>query len=213
MTGIVLYDYWRSSACYRVRIALGLKGLAWNSVATDLLARDQRTDAFTAINPQGLVPVLEIDGHTLVQSLAIIDYLDETRPNPALLPGDPADRARVRAMSHVIAMEVHPINMLTVLEHVQDLTDGGQQARIDWMHHFMPQGLGAVEAMLDGQCTGRFCHGDAPGLADICLIPQIYNALRWGIDVTQFPHIMAVVAACEDHPAFVAAHPDNHAPE
>ena len=212
MSEVVLYDYWRSSASYRVRIALGLKGLNWTPVPMDLLARDQRTDAFKQINPQALVPVLKIDGLTLTQSLAIIDYLDETRPEPALLPNDAADRARVRALAHIIAMDVHPVNMFTVLEHVGDMVGGGQQAALDWMQRFMPPGLAAFERLLDDPATGRFCHGDAPGLADICLVPQAYNATRWGIDMTAYPRISAVVAACDDLPAFMAAQPDQHKP-
>lgn len=205
---ITLYDYWRSSAAYRVRIALGLKGLGWTPVPVDLLQRDQRTPEHVARHPQGLVPVLKIDGLTLIQSLAIVEYLDETRPAPRLLPGEPIGRARVRSLAHVIAMEVHPVNVLSVLEHVDALTGGGQAARLAWMQRFMPPGLTAFEALLDTPATGRFCHGDAPGLADICLVPQVYNAERWGIDLSGFPQIRRITAACRELPAFRAAHPD-----
>lgn len=209
---IVLYDYWRSSASYRVRIALGLKGLEWATVPVNLVKREQRTSDHQARHPQGLVPVLEIDGQSLIQSLAIVEYLDETRPDPPLLPGDPAERARLRAMAHVIAMEIAPVNMLSILEHVDQVTGQGPQARLDWMQHFMPPGLAAVEALLDHPTTGPFCHGAAPGLADLCLVPQIYNAQRWGISLDPLPRIRAVIAACETVPAFAAAHPDRARP-
>lgn len=212
MSDIILYDYWRSSAAYRVRIALGLKGLAWRAVPIDLLRRDQRAPEHLARNPQGLVPVLEIDGRLLTQSLAIIEYLEETRPTPSLLPADAAGRARVRALADLIAMEIHPVNMLSVLDHVESLTGGGSAERVAWMQHFMPPGLSAFEAMLARDGTGRFCHGDAPGLADICLIPQIYNAERWGIELSGLPAVTRIVAACRDLAAFREAHPDAVGP-
>ncbi|MDA8000888.1 MAG: maleylacetoacetate isomerase [Alphaproteobacteria bacterium] len=210
MSDIVLYEYWRSSASYRVRIALGLKGLVWRSAPVDLLSRDQRSEGFALKNPQGRVPVLEIDGLTLTQSLAMIEYLEETRPVPALLPGDSAGRARVRALAHLVAMEVQPVLNMNVLERVESF--GGGDSREGWMRHFMPQGLGSFEALLSAGPRGRFCHGDVPTLADICLVPQVYNALRWDIDLGLYPRISGVVSACEGEPAFAAAHPDNHKP-
>lgn len=209
---VILYDYWRSSASYRVRIALGLKGIAWKSVPVDLVKGDHRAGPHTGRNPQGLVPVLDIDGLRLTQSLAIADYLDETRPEPPLLPQDAPGRARVRAIAHAIAMEIAPVNNLLVLQHVDALTLGGQQARADWVRHFMPPGLEAVEALLDHPATGSYCHGDTPGLADLCLVPQVYNADRWGIDLAPFPRIGAIAAACAALPAFAAAHPDRSKP-
>ena len=209
---VTLYGYWRSSASYRVRIALGLKGLDWATVPIDLLEREQRTTAFRDRNPQGLVPVLEIDGLSLTQSLAIVDYLDETRPEPPLLPATPPERARVRAIAHAIAMEIAPVNMSAVVEHVDTLTGGGQAARVAWMRHFMRPGLEAVERLLEHPSTGRFCHGDRPGLADVCLVPQLYNAERWGIELDGCPRLRDVAAACAAEPAFAAAHPDRHAP-
>ncbi|MSU91293.1 maleylacetoacetate isomerase [Rhodobacteraceae bacterium 2CG4] len=209
--GITLHDYWRSSASYRVRIALGLKGLGWTSAPVDLRTRENRAPAHLKRNPQGLVPVLDIDGHRLTQSLAIIEYLDETRPAPPLLPADPTERARLRAVAHAVAMEIAPVNNLSVVAHVEDLT-GSAQARPDWMRHFMLPGLHAVEALLDHPATGPFCHGAAPGLADICVVPQVYNAERWQIPLDRMPRIRAVAAACAAVPAFVAAHPDRARP-
>lgn len=207
---VVLHDYWRSSASYRVRIALGFKGIAYERVAVDLVAGAQRSPAHLALNPQGLVPVLEIDGLRLTQSLAIIDYLDETRSGPPLLPADPAGRARVRALSQAIACEIHPVANLRVLKQVETL--GGPKARGAWNRDNIRSGLEAVEAMLADGRTGRFCHDDVPGMADCTLIPQLYNATRWGVDYTHLPRISAVAGACENHPAFAAAQPDHFNP-
>lgn len=213
MTGVapVLHDYWRSSASYRVRIALALKGIAYDRVPVDLLAGQQRGAANLAVNPQGLVPTLEIDGLVLTQSLAIIAYLDETRPDPALLPADPAGRAHVRAIALAIACEIHPLSNPPVLSRVEAL--GGADARARWNRDNIARGLQAVDRLLDHPgFTGRFCHGDRPGLADCTLIPQVYNAARWGVDYAHLIRIRAVEAACETLPAFLAAHPDRFAP-
>lgn len=207
---VVLHDYWRSSASYRVRIALNLKGIAHDRVAVDLVAGAQRDPAHLARNPQGLVPVLDIDGLRLTQSLAIIEYLDETRPQPPLLPPDPAGRARVRALSQAIASEIHPVSNLRVLKRVETLA--GAEARAAWNADNIATGLAAVEAMLADAPAGRFCHGDAPGMADCTLIPQLYNAVRWGVAFNHLPRIAGVAAACEALPAFAAAHPDRVAP-
>ena len=204
----VLYDYWRSSASYRVRIALNLAGIAYKPVVINLLDGSHRGAAHLKRNPQGLVPALEIDGLMLTQSLAIIEYLIETRGLP-LLPEDPPGRARVRALSHAIAMDIHPVCNLSVVAHVMDITGGGADARSDWMKHFISQGLAAFEAMLAHKDTGAFCHGDTPGLADICLMPQLYNADRWGADITGLKRIQAIREACDQLPGFVKAHPDN----
>lgn len=211
MTDITLYDYWRSSAAYRVRIALGLKGLPHAAVPVNLLDASHKAPDHLARNPQGLVPALHIDGRMLTQSLAIIEYLDETRPDPPLLPADPPGRARVRALAHAIAMEIAPICNLSVATHVAALT-GREDARVDWMAHFIGPGLEAFERLLAQGGTGRFCHGDQPGLADCCLVPQLYNARRWGVAVDHLPRIAAIADACAALPAFAAAHPDRVGP-
>jgi maleylacetoacetate isomerase len=171
----VLYDYWRSSASYRVRIALNLAGVEYTPVVVDLLGKAHKSPEHLKRNPQGLVPALEIDGLMLTQSLAIIEYIIETR-GVSLLPDDAAGRARVRALAHSIAMEIHPVCNLSVVGHVLELAGGDDAMRVAWMQKWIGAGLQAFENMLDHPDTGTFCHGDAPGLADICLIPQIYNA-------------------------------------
>jgi maleylacetoacetate isomerase len=206
----VLYDYWRSSASYRVRIALHTLGIAFETVSVNLLAQAHKTTDYLRTNPQGLVPALEIDDRVLTQSLAIIEYLDETR-SAGFLPGDPAGRHRVRAIAHAIAMDIHPVCNLGVVGHVMALAGGGDEPRRAWMQKFIGSGLDAVETMLVGQ-AGRFCHGDVPGLADFCLVPQLYNATRWGLELSRFPTLARIGAACAERPAFAAAHPDRYAP-
>jgi len=207
---VVLYDYWRSSAAYRLRIALGLAGQTHEVVPVDLLAGDHRAGPNLARNPQGLVPTLEIDGHMLTQSLAIIEYLDETR-NAGFLPKDPAGRARVRALSHAIAMEIHPVCNLSVARFAVDASAGAITME-GWMHAHIGRGLAAFERMLGHASKGRFCHGDTPGMADICLVPQIYNADRWGVDLGSLPRIRAICGRLDALEAVRAAHPDNHRP-
>jgi len=208
---IVLHDYWRSSASYRVRIALALKGLAYQRVAVDLVAGDHRSPAHMGLNPQGLVPALEIDGLVLTQSLAILEYLEETRPETPLLPAGAGARAHVRAIALAIACEIHPVSNLGVLKRIEGLA--GPDARSDWNRENISRGLEAVEAMLDHPgFTGAFCHGDMPGIADCTLIPQLYNASRWGVAFDHLPRISAVARACEALPAFASAHPDRFDP-
>lgn len=203
---ITLYDYWRSSASYRVRIALGLAGLDWQAVPVDLVKGQHRAPAHLARNPQGLVPVLEIDGLRLTQSLAIIDYLDETR-GLGLLPATPEARARVRAIAHAIAVDIHPVCNLGTARYAVARSQGGITMET-WMQHFIAPGLAAVETMLGG---GAYCWGEGVTLADLCLLPQVYNARRWQVDMSAMPRIERVVATLEQIPAFAAAHPDKQA--
>ena len=207
MTEIVLYDYWRSSASYRVRIALQTLGLAYESVPIDLLASAHKDPSYLKINPQGLVPSLRIDGRTLTQSLAIIEYLAETRPEGRFLPDTAAGRQRVRALSYAVAMDIHPICNLHVVSHVARLA-GKESARKEWMIKFIGSGLHALEQMLDDPAAGRFCFGDTPTMADFCLVPQVYNARRWGIEMSPFPRVARIGDECNALPAFKAAHPD-----
>lgn len=207
MTDAVLYDYWRSSASYRVRIALNTAGIDYRAASVDLVGGAQRANEHLARNPQGLVPALEIDGLLMIQSLAMIEYIDETR-GAGFLPDDAAGRARVRALAQLIAMEIHPVCNLNVVNRVVELSGGGEAVKVEWMHHFIRKGLAAFEVLLDNPATGRFCHGDRPGMADFCMMPQIYNADRWGADITDLTRIAAIRAECEKLPAFRRAHPD-----
>lgn len=204
---ITLYDYWRSSASYRVRIALNMAGEAWQSVPVDLVAGAQKAADHLARNPQGLVPAVELDGQMMTQSLAILEYLDETR-GLGLLPADPMARAQVRALAYAIAMDIHPICNLGVARHATDQS-AGAITMAAWMQHFIAPGLMAFEAMVTGN---RFCHGDAVSLADLCLMPQLYNARRWGIDLAAMPRICQIEAHLATIPAFAGAHPDRFAP-
>lgn len=207
-----LYTYFRSSAAYRVRIALNLKGLDYRSVPVHLVKEggQHRKPDYLAVNPAGLVPSLETDGGVLLtQSLAIIEYLDETHPSPALLPGGAVDRARIRALAQAVACDIHPVNNLRVLKYLQGTLALSDEQKDDWYRHWVEEGLAAVEAMLlQDRQRGRFCHGDAPTLADCCLIPQVYNARRFECRLEQVPTVMAIVGACEALPAFQAAAPE-----
>ena len=210
-----LYTYFRSSAAYRVRIALHLKGLAFDSVPVHLLREggQQHAAAYAALNPNETVPTLEDDGQILNQSLAIIEYLDETHPSPPLLPGSAADRARIRAIAQTIASDIHPINNLRVLQHLTRSFDLSEAQKNAWYCHWVERGLQTVEKMLARDpCTGRFCHGDAPTLADCCLVPQVFNARRYECSLDAFPRIRAIVETCEALPAFQQAAP-AHQPD
>ncbi len=205
---ITLYDFWRSSAAYRVRIGLGLAGLDWQPVEVNLIEGAQRAPGYMAINPQGLVPVIEIDGHRFTQSLAILEYIDETR-NAGFLPDDAPGRARVRALAHAVAMEIHPVCTPRIAGQAEAASNG-TLSQADWVRANMRRGLEALERMLDDPATGPFCHGDRPGLADICLVPQVFNAGRWGLDISDLRQITAVAGRLAEVPAFAAAHPDRH---
>lgn len=204
-----LYDYWRSSASYRVRMALNLLGVGFDAIPVDLLQAEQVGAANMARNPQGLVPSVEIDGLTLTQSLAIIEYLNDTRGG--LLPADAAGRARVRALSYAVAMEIHPICNLRVGRYVE-AASAGAITMAGWQKKFIGEGLAAVEGLLTHPATGRFCHGDQITMADLCLLPQVYNARRWEVDVTSYVQICRIVAELEAIPAIAAAHPDKVKP-
>ena len=204
MSTVTLWDYPKSSASYRVRIALNLAGIDYKIETVDLLSKAHRSPEHLARNPQGLVPVLDIDGQRFTQSLAILDYLDTTR-DLGLLPRDPIQRAKAQALSHAIAVDLHPVCNLSVVGHA---TGGQDPARTDWMRHFISPGLAAFEALLAGFEQSPFAIGNTPSLADICLIPQLYNANRWGADYAGCNRIKAIEAACRDHPAFAAAAPE-----
>ncbi|HEX8224014.1 MAG TPA: maleylacetoacetate isomerase [Allosphingosinicella sp.] len=207
MSPPVLFDYFRSSASYRVRIALNLKGVEYERVAINLLDGGQRSPTYRAVNPQALVPTLDIDGHRLAQSLAIIGYLDSTRPEPPLLPPDPADAAHVRALALTVACDVHPLNNLRVLRYLKEELGQEQPARDSWYRHWVAEGLAALEAMAEPR-AGRFLFGDAPTLADLCLVPQMFNARRFEVPLEAFPTLVRADAEANRLDAFAAAHPD-----
>lgn len=205
-----LYDYFRSSASYRVRIGLNLKGIAPERHFIHLTrdGGEQFGKDFSRLNPQQLVPVLVDDGNAINQSLAILEYLDETHPEPPFLPATPAERARVRSLALIIACDIHPIDNLRVLFYLRDALGQEEEARNLWYRHWVAKGLEALEAALAGSdATGTFCHGDTPGLADICLVPQIFNAKRFDCPLDGYPTVMRIFDTCMAHPAFDAAQP------
>lgn len=210
-----LYTYFRSSAAYRVRIALALKGVAHEAIRVHLARNggEQHSPAYRDKNPQGLVPVFELDeGTVLTQSLAIIEYLDETQPGPALLPADAVGRARVRAIAQGIACDIHPINNLRVLQYLGGQLGATQEQKDAWYHHWIATGLQGLEAMLAGHPdTDRFCHGDTPTLADCCLVPQLFNARRFNCPLDAYPTLLRIDAACAELPAFQQAAPGAQA--
>jgi maleylacetoacetate isomerase len=208
MSQAVLYDYYRSSAAYRVRIALNLKGTDYESRPVNLLSSEQRGDDYRALNPQGLVPMLEIDGHRLTQSLSIIVYLDQRFPEPPLMPRDPADGAHVRAMALTVACDIHPLNNLRVLKYLSNELGLPQDERDAWYIHWIREGLPALEALAKPS-AGRFLFGDEPTVADICLVPQLYNARRYNVPLDDFPTLLRADENARALPAFAAAHPDR----
>jgi maleylacetoacetate isomerase len=208
---MILYGYPMSSASYRVRIALALKGIEVTTITKQLRRGEHRARDFLEINPQGFVPVLSLDdGQVLPQSLAIIEYLDEVYPQPALLPAAPIERARVRALSLLIACDIHPLNNLRVLQYLEGSLGEAQSARDTWYRHWIEAGFEALEEALGRDpARGRFCYGDAPSLADVCLVPQVFNARRYSVDLVPFPRIVAIDAACREVPAFASAAPEK----
>ncbi len=212
MDRLCLYSYWRSSAAYRVRIGLNLKGLPYDIMPVHLLRNggEQRTPEFREANPQGLVPVLQHGQRTLRQSMAILEYLDEMWPERPLLPATARDRQRVRALAQVIACDIHPLNNLRVLQYLEHEWGVPQAERETWARHWMAEGFAAFEALLhDHPSTGAFCDGEVPTLADCCLVPQVYNARRFGVDLSPYPTITRIEQACLALPAFDAARPEN----
>lgn len=202
-----LYNYFRSSASYRVRIALELKGLAYDYEVVHLVRGEQKKPEFAALTPERLVPLLQLDdGRRLTQSMAIIEYLDETHPAPPLLPPDPAGRARVRALAQIVACEIHPLNNLRVLKYLVNELQVGDEAKNGWYRHWVRLGLESYEAHL-AERPGAFSHGDAPTLADCCLVPQIFNAQRFDCDLGGLRRTMAAFEACMALPAFRKAQP------
>ncbi|MBV9200723.1 MAG: maleylacetoacetate isomerase [Alphaproteobacteria bacterium] len=205
-----LYSYFRSSAAFRVRIGLNLKGLAYETAPIHLRRNDQSRPDYRSVNPQGLVPTLEDGGLTLIQSMAILEYLDETRPEPPFLPKIPADRARVRGLADIVACDIHPINNLRVLRYLARELGHDEAAIGKWYNHWITAGFQALEPLLaHSDHTGAFCHGDSPGLADIALVPQVVNAERYQLDLAQFSTIMRIYQNCMRLDAFAAAHPRN----
>jgi maleylpyruvate isomerase len=211
MSELVLHNYWRSSTSYRVRIALEMKGLAYRYVAHHLRHGEHLEPAYLAVNPQGLVPALVWrDGTLLTQSLAIIEFLDEAAPDPPLLPKDPPGRARVRMLAQMIACDIHPVNNLRVLTSLRTVFGAGDRDIANWFRHWVNEGFQPLEKLLSSSSeTGRFCHGDSPGLADICLTAQVTNNVRFDVDMRPYPAIARIHAACMALPAFRKAAPQN----
>lgn len=207
-----LYTYFRSSAAYRVRIALNLKGLKADYRYVHLVkdGGQQHQPEYLALNPQGLVPALVDKGHVLTQSLAIIDYLDEAHPQPPLLPKDAFGRARVRALAQIVACDIHPINNQRILKYLENEFRADEAARSKWYRHWIVEGFNALDKLLgSSSATGKFCHGDQPTLADICLVPQVFNARRFKIDLASFPAIEHINNACLALQAFADAAPER----
>jgi maleylacetoacetate isomerase len=211
-SGLVLYSYWRSSAAFRVRIALNLKGLRYETRAVHLVrdGGEQHAQDYVALNPQQLVPVLIDDDRVMTQSMAIVEYLDETHPSSPLLPADAAGRARVRALAHIVGCDIHPLGNLRVLQQIGTQFGADDEQKGSWMRHWITAGFQAMETMLaNSKDTGRYCHGDAPSLADLCMVPQVYNARRWKMSLDAYPTIVRIDAACAELDAFREAMPEQ----
>ncbi|KKB86396.1 maleylacetoacetate isomerase [Devosia limi DSM 17137] len=209
MSELTLHNYFRSSTSIRVRIALALKGLDYDYVAWNLREGAQQTPEYLAINPHGVVPTLVVDGQALTQSIPIIEYLEQTVPDPALLPTSPLDRARVRGLAAMIACDIHPLNNLKVLTYLEVELGVDTEARAHWFRHWVQMTFGPLEAMLaNDPRTGQFCHGDKPGLADICLYAQVMNNRRFKIGLEDYPTIARIYDACSTLAAFVQGAPE-----
>lgn len=206
---MILYSYWRSTTSYRVRIALNMKGLTYETRSIDLVAGTQRGSEFTALNPGQGVPALVLDdGTVLTQSLAILDYLDHLVPEPALMPSDPIERAKVLAAAHTIALDVHPVNNLKVVGRLKGTHGASQDDGVAWMRHWMSEGFRAYQALLPKGETA-FSFSDTPLLCDICLVAQLYNAHRWGVDMSEFARLLEIEKVAMTYQAFEDARPEN----
>ena len=205
-----LYEAVRSSASFRVRIALNLKGIPYESQVLDLRAGDHLRPEYARINPCKAVPTLVDGGRTLVQSMAILEYLEETHPEPPLFPRALAERARVRAIAQLVACEIHPLNNLRVLKYLEGELGADEAARDRWYHHWVHEGFAGLEPMLAPPATGTFCHGDAPTVADVFLVPQVVNAMRFKVDLSAYPRVVRIYEACMKLPEFERAHPARH---
>ena len=208
MSRPILYDYFRSSAAYRVRIALNLKGVDYEQRPVDLAKGAQKSAFYHALNPQGFVPMLDIDGHQLTQSLAICDYLDARFKPVPFVPKDAAERSHVLALALTVACDIHPLNNLRVLKYLEGPLAQSQDAKDVWYRHWVAEGLAALDQMAQPH-AGAFLFGDAPTLADICLVPQLYNARRFSVPIADYPTLRRADETASAHPAFAAAHPDR----
>ena len=197
-----LHTYFRSSAAFRVRIALNLKGIAYEPTFVHLARGEHRAPAYVSVNPQALLPTLEDGGRLLTQSLAILEYLEETHPSPALLPKDPFERARVRSLAMLVACEIHPVNNLRVLQHLKRALGQSEEEVNAWYRHWIADGMAKLEAELARPGTGIHCHGNLPTIADCCLVPQVFNAQRYQCETAGYPTVMRVFAACMKLDAF-----------
>ena len=208
MPRAVLYDYFRSSASYRVRIALNLKGIDYEQRAISLVQGEQQAPSYRQLNPQGFVPMLEIDGERLTQSLSIIVYLDQKYREPPLTPAKPADGAHVRSLALAVACDIHPLNNLRVLKYLRGPLGVSEEARDEWYRHWVAEGLAALEEMARPK-AGAFLFGDTPTIADVCLVPQLYNARRFSVPLTDYPTLRRADETASAHAAFADAHPDR----
>lgn len=211
MPDYILHNYFRSTTSVRVRIAMAMKGLDYQYKGYSLLPNEHKSEAYLKLNPQGLVPSLEIDGHSLLtQSMAILEYLDETHPEPALLPNDALGRARVRSLSQIIGVDIHPVNNLRILRYLESEFEADADTKKKWFHEWAHAGYQALETRLANEPeTGKYCHGDTPTMADICLYAQMFNNTRFGMDMDAYPTVLRIQTTCAILPAFEAGAPMN----